>query len=151
MLQSNLADSMQRGTGFPENIRSIKDGFIATEETGGPLLVQVTAITDVGTSAFTLMNVRQARLDKADMAGLTKDRDLDVDMETVENQERTVEEEEDTTMPPYPRSMLSLWLDDGTMRVKAMELKRIPDLVLGETFLGCKAYPFTNQFTSSTG
>lgn len=137
MLQSDLGDSMLRDTGFPAGIRSMKNGVIGTRETGGPLLVQVSAITEIGASAFTLANVRQSRLDKADMTGLTKEKDDNNEEGEARETGRDVDEE-DVTMPPYPRSMLSLMLDDGTVRIKAFEFKKLPQLILGETPLGCK-------------
>jgi RecQ-mediated genome instability protein 1 len=136
MLQSDLADSMLRETGFPAGIRSMNNGVIGTRETGGPLLVQVVSITEIGASAFTLANVRQSRLDKADMTGLTKERDLDNEGDAKDAEQDL--DEEDVTMPSYPRSMISMMIDDGTTRIKAIEFKRVPKLVLGETPLGCK-------------
>ncbi|KAG8763109.1 hypothetical protein FRC15_008156, partial [Serendipita sp. 397] len=135
LLQSDLSDSMLRNTGFPSSIHKMKAGVIGTPASGGPILVQVTAIMEIGASAFTLKNVRQARLDKADMTGLTKDKGPEGEEE---NNQRPQIEEEDATAPPYPRSMLSLMISDGTYTVKAIEMKRLNELVLGETQLGCK-------------
>ncbi|KAG8839217.1 hypothetical protein FRB91_009638 [Serendipita sp. 411] len=135
LLQSDLSDSMLRNTGFPSSIHKMKAGVIGTPVSGGPILVQVTAIMEIGASAFTLKNVRQARLDKADMTGLTKDKGPEGEEE---NNQRPQLEEEDATAPPYPRSMLSLMISDGTYTVKAIEMKRLNELILGETQLGCK-------------
>jgi RecQ-mediated genome instability protein 1 len=41
-------------------------------------------------------------------------------------------------IPEYPRGMLKLELGDGRAAVKAIEYKRLGDLKLGETALGCK-------------
>ncbi|KIM22235.1 hypothetical protein M408DRAFT_333009 [Serendipita vermifera MAFF 305830] len=117
----------------------MKKGKIGTPASGGAILVQIVGIMEIGNSAFTLSNVRQARLDKADMTGLTRDRE-----EPGEGEEGAVgrrndaEDEEDATMPPYPRSMLTLLLSDGTATIKAMEVKRLPNIILGETPLGFK-------------
>lgn len=124
-----------RDTGFPNGIQQMKNGIIGTRASGGPILVQIVAITDIGVSAFTLKNVRQSRLDKADMTGLTKEKDLD---EEGADGAQPPGEDEDATMPPYPRSMLSLLISDGTVTIKAIEAKRLDGLVLGETPLGCK-------------
>lgn len=135
LLQSDLCDSAMRDTGFPNGIQQMKNGIIGTRASGGPILVQIVAITDIGVSAFTLKNVRQSRLDKADMTGLTKEKDLD---EEGADGAQPPGEDEDATMPPYPRSMLSLLISDGTVTIKAIEAKRLDGLVLGETPLGCK-------------
>ena len=134
-LQSDLCDSAMRDTGFPNRIQQMKNGIIGTRASGGSILVQVVAITDIGVSAFTLKNVRQSRLDKADMTGLTKEKDLE---EEGADEAQNLGEDEDATMPSYPRSMLCIHISDGTVTIKAMEAKRIDGLVLGETPLGCK-------------
>ena len=150
LLQSDLCDSMVRQTGFPAGLQvqdGMRKGTIGTRATGGPILVQIVGMMEVGSSAFTLSNIRQARLDKADLTGLTKDHEEQgggggedgVTAGARPTQANGVEnEEEDATMPPYPRSMLSLRLSDGTVTIKAMEKKRIDGLVLGETPLGFK-------------
>lgn len=48
-------------------------------------------------------------------------------------------EVEEGKVPPYPRGMLRLELGDGRRIVRAMEYKRINDIVLGQTSLGSKA------------
>jgi RecQ-mediated genome instability protein 1 len=142
LLQSDLADSMQRQTGFPASIHNMKNGVIGTRASGGGILVQINAITEIGASAFTLKNVRQARMDKADMTGLTKDKiDTEAGEDQVNSTAREVDEE-DVTMPSYPRSMLSLMVTDGNLQIKAIEYKKINDLKLGETPLGCKVCVF---------
>ncbi|PVF98041.1 hypothetical protein CPB86DRAFT_797632 [Serendipita vermifera] len=140
LLQSDLSDSMQRQTGFPTSIHNMKNGVIGTRTSGGGILVQINAITEIGASAFTLRNVRQARMDKADMTGLTREK---IATETGEDQINSTgreTEDEDVTMPSYPRSMLSLMLSDGSIQIKAMEYKRLDVLKLGETPLGCKLF-----------
>jgi RecQ-mediated genome instability protein 1 len=145
LLQSDLSDSAIRQTGFPAGLQvqgGMRKGVIGTRASGGAILVQIVGIMEVGNSAFTLGNVRQARLDKADMTGLTRDNEEPGEGEGGEGararQNEMEDEEEDATMPPYPRSMLSLLLSDGTTTIKAMENKRIAGLVLGETLLGFK-------------
>ncbi|KAG8747782.1 hypothetical protein FRC12_013988 [Ceratobasidium sp. 428] len=115
-LQSNLADSVLPDAGFPapdsHDIR-IKN-----------MLCEVVAITEIGHSAFSLKNVRQARVDKEDLAGLAGD----------------LEDGEDYTIPKYPRSMLRMEISDGHKTMRAIEYRRIPDLELGVTPLGTKIY-----------
>lgn len=145
LLQSDLCDSAVRQTGFPAGLQvqgGMKKGVIGTRASGGAILVQVVGIMEVGNSAFTLGNVRQARLDKADMTGLTRDNEEPGEGAGEEGARIRgnggADDDEDATMPPYPRSMLSLLLSDGTATIKAMETRRIGGLVLGETPLGCK-------------
>jgi hypothetical protein len=127
LLQSDLCDSTQRNTGIPPPLLSYDAKKTALE--GSPCLVEVVAIDEVGNSAFSLMNVRQARIDKADLAGLAN-------AGAGEGQEGA--EDDEGPIPKYPRSMLKLTLSDGTNTFKAMEFKRLPDLQLGETPLGYK-------------
>ncbi|KAL6307427.1 hypothetical protein BKA93DRAFT_727364 [Sparassis latifolia] len=124
LLQSNLSDSMVAGTGLPTNIPPIDKTMI----TGPAVLVEIISITDVGQSAFTLQNVRQARIDRADLAGLAGDGDDD-----------------EGPIPKYPRSMLRFQLSDGSTVLQAFEYRRLPELELGETPLG---YKVRNSFVS---
>jgi RecQ-mediated genome instability protein 1 len=124
LLGSDLRDSMMPSTGLPPGCLS-SDAFNLT---GSPLFVEITAITEIGHSAFQLKNTRQMRIDRADLAGLNADR----------GEEGEAEEEEEGPVPRYPRSMLRLELSDGTTTFKAIEYKRIPQLILGETPLGYK-------------
>jgi len=53
------------------------------------------------------------------------------------------DEEEDSAVeegkiPNYTRGMLKMQVGDGRRSIKAMEYKKIEDLVLGNTMLGCK-------------
>ncbi|GAB1521750.1 hypothetical protein RhiTH_004847 [Rhizoctonia solani] len=116
LLQSSLSDSAVHDTGFPDpNSHDIK-----IKNT----LCEIVALTEIGHSAFTLKNVRQARVDKEDLAGLAGD----------------LEDGEDYTIPKYPRSMLRFELSDGTKTMRAIEYRRIPDFELGVTPLGTKIY-----------
>ncbi|KZT29831.1 hypothetical protein NEOLEDRAFT_1166674 [Neolentinus lepideus HHB14362 ss-1] len=116
LLQSDLRDSMIPGTGLPLDISEYNGKRLR-----GPVLVEVTAITDIGHSAFSLQNVRQTRLDKADLAGLGQEDD-----------------EEEGPIPRYPHSMLRFELSDGNISVGAIEYRKLPQLVLGQTPLGFK-------------
>jgi RecQ-mediated genome instability protein 1 len=124
LLQSDLSDSMLHHTGLPTRVQSIKNGVIATPATGGPILVQILEVMEIGASAFNLMNVRQARKDGTDLSGLA-----------VGTEEEGGEGAKEAT---YPRGMLSLTLSDGSVQVKAIEYRKIEGLALGETPLGFK-------------
>lgn len=94
-LASRLADSMDHAQVHADHLPT-------------SLVLQITAITDVGVSAQTLLDTLHARR---------------------------------TQQPPpaFPRQMLRLQLEDGFGGViNAYEHTRIPDLLLGETPLGCK-------------
>ncbi|KAI5122771.1 hypothetical protein M0805_009853 [Coniferiporia weirii] len=65
LLESNLCDSMVEGTGLPMNALTMNNERIR----GPPVLVEVTAVTEIGHSAFNLQNVRQTRIERADLAG----------------------------------------------------------------------------------
>ena len=122
LLQSDLSDSMLQGTGFPNDIETVQQGRLGTQDR--PILCQINDLTEIGHSAFNIQNVRQARIEKADLAGLAGD---DVQ-----------DDGEDYTIPKYPRSMLKMVLCDGHRTIKAIEYKKLPSLELGETKLGYK-------------
>lgn len=114
LLQSSLSDSTVPGTGFPDpNSHGIRINNT---------LCEVVALTEIGHSAFTLKNVRQARIDKEDLAGLAGD----------------LEDGEDYSIPKYPRSMLRFELSDGSKTMRAIEYRRISDFELGVMPLGTK-------------
>ncbi|KAG1841692.1 hypothetical protein DFJ58DRAFT_666386 [Suillus subalutaceus] len=119
--QSSLADSTLPNTGLPQNIHTIKKARL----TGLPCLVEIRAISDIGISAFSLMNVRQNRVDRADLAGLVREDEEDA-------------EEDEGPVPKFPRGMLRLELSDGFTTVEAVEYRSIPQLELGVTPLGYK-------------
>ena len=119
LLQSNLSDSMLEGTGFPPNIAELDNYTIQ----GPPILVEIVAMTEIGHSAFSLQNIRQARIERADLAGLAEEEEGG---------------DEDAGVPNYPRSMLKFHLSDGSTVMEAIEYRRIPGIQLGETPLGYK-------------
>ena len=136
LLDSDLKDSMQPGTGFPDGITAANDLTVQ----GSSILVQIVDITEIGHSAFSLTNVRQTRLDQEDLAGLARQNE-----EENENQDQV--NEDVGPIPKYPRSMLKLQLSDGTVTVPAIEFKRIPGLELGVTPLGCKVILFLTRYS----
>ncbi|KAG8748093.1 hypothetical protein FRC10_008826 [Ceratobasidium sp. 414] len=113
-LQSCLTDSALPNTGLP----APDSHDVRIKNT----LCEIVSITEIGHSAFTLKNVRQARIDKEDLAGLAGDLD----------------DGEDYSIPKYPRSMLRLEISDGHKTMRAIEYRRIPELELGVTPLGTK-------------
>ena len=117
LLDSDLRDSMEPGTGLAQDASRICG-----------ILVEVTAITEIGSSAFSLFNVRQTRNERADLAGLAQEEG---------------EEDHEGPIPNYPRQMLRLELSDGTVSLPAIEYRSIPQLKLGETPLGFKVCTHT--------
>ena len=133
LLDSDLKDSMQPGTGFPESVTTTNN--LTAQDSC--ILMQIVDITEIGHSAFSLTNVRQTRLDQEDLAGLARQNEE-------ENEGQNQADEDVGPIPKYPRSMLKLRLSDGSITVPAMEFKRVPGLELGVTPLGCKVIvPFT--------
>ncbi|KAI9060651.1 DUF1767-domain-containing protein [Trametes sanguinea] len=120
LLESDFADSMLSGTGFPEEIFQGRD-----KQLKGPILVEVVGIMEVGHSAYSLMQTFEARAEWRKQAEL---RDAQGERDAGEQK----------PMPKYPRSMLRLELSDGAYVLPAIEFKRLPEFELGETPLGCK-------------
>ncbi|KAF8183962.1 hypothetical protein BJ912DRAFT_975749 [Pholiota molesta] len=123
LLESDLADSMSKGTGFNPNITQ------ATEDLQGPpILVQIVAMTEIGTSAFQLEQTRVAREER-----------MRTGLGNVEGEEDgDVEVEGEGPMPKYPRGTLRFQLSDGETIIDAMEFRNLPQLSLGVTELGYK-------------
>ncbi|KAJ7227301.1 hypothetical protein GGX14DRAFT_629307 [Mycena pura] len=123
LLQSDLCDSMSHGTGIPLPILTATSGLLR-----GPVLVEITAITEVGASALTLDQIRITREERlaagADAGDDENEADLEIDGEG--------------PVPNYPRSMLRFELSDGATTLPAMEYRPMPELTLGVTPLGYK-------------
>lgn len=113
---------MLPGTGLPQNVYELDN----TKLQGPPILVEIISITEIGQSAFNLQNVRQARIERADLAGLAEEGDEQDGGEDA------------GPVPKYPRSMLRFQLSDGATVLEAIEYRRIPELELGVTPLGYK-------------
>lgn len=129
LLQSDLCDSMSHGTGIPLHLLTAVSGTLH-----GPVLVEITAITEVGSSALALDQVRVARAERlaagADAGDEENEADLEVDGEG--------------PVPNYPRSMLRFELSDGASTLAAFEYRPLPGLTLGVTPLGykvCRLHP----------
>ncbi|CAL1716342.1 unnamed protein product [Somion occarium] len=123
LLSSDFADSMRPKTGLTSNIHALKKCTMK----GPPILLELVSLTEIAHSAFNLMNVRQTRIDREDLAGLGEDIDDQGNMD-----------EDEGPVPRYPRGMLKMELSDGFTTLNAIEYRRIPDLELGVTPLGCK-------------
>jgi RecQ-mediated genome instability protein 1 len=121
LLMSDLTDSMIAGSGLPHNLAGLKKGSLS----GPPTLVQIVALTEIGHSAFSLMNVRQTKIDRADLSGLTGG----------DNEDEAADE---GPVPNYPRSMLQFELSDGAIKLNAIEYRKIPQIDLENTPLGFK-------------
>ncbi|KAF9485165.1 hypothetical protein BDN70DRAFT_796385 [Pholiota conissans] len=123
LLESDLADSMSKGTGLRPNI------VRATEDLKGPpILVQIIAMTEIGTSAFQLEQTRVAREERMRSGQGNVEGD----------EEGDVEVEGEGPMPKYPRGTLRFQLSDGETIIEAMEYRTLPQLALGITELGYK-------------
>ena len=99
-----------------------------------PVLLQIVALTEIGSSAFQLQTVLEQRRDVLD--GKTRIRRMGDEDDTGE-----MDLAELGKLPAYPRGMLKLELSDGRAVVKAMEYGRLGGLKLGETSLGAKVSP----------
>ncbi|KAI0635931.1 hypothetical protein C8Q77DRAFT_1052852 [Trametes polyzona] len=125
LLGSDFADSMVAGTGFPQGVPDAQEAFLE-----GPILVEVIGLMEIGHSAYSLLQVHEAREEYRKQAQLRNARG---------------DEEERKPMPKYPRSMLQFQLSDGASVLTAVECKPLHEFELGETPLGCKVRAI--QFT----
>ncbi|RPD60078.1 DUF1767-domain-containing protein [Lentinus tigrinus ALCF2SS1-7] len=119
LLESDFADSMVAGTGFPQDALGAAKAVIE-----GPILVEIIGIMDIGHSAYSLQQVHESRVEYRKQADI-----LDANGD----------EEQRKPMPKYPRSMLQFQLSDGSSVLPAIEFKSLSQFELGETPLGCKA------------
>ncbi|KAI0288030.1 hypothetical protein BC826DRAFT_1108025 [Russula brevipes] len=86
----------------------------------------IMALTEIGHSAFSLMNVRQTKIDRADLSGLARG----------DNEDGAQADE--GPVPNYPRSMLQFELSDGAIKLNAIEYRKISQFDLENTPLGFK-------------
>jgi RecQ-mediated genome instability protein 1 len=132
LLQSDLCDSMSHGTGIPLALLTAVSGTLR-----GPVLVEITALTEVGSSALALDQVRVARAERfAAGAGLDD-----------EENEADLEVDGEGPVPNYPRGMLRLELSDGATTLSAIEYRPLPELTLGVTPLGYKVFNFSQLYS----
>jgi RecQ-mediated genome instability protein 1 len=123
LLQSDLCDSMAHGTGIPLNLLTAVSGTLH-----GPVLVEITALTEVGSSALALDQVRVARAERLAAGAGLGDEENEADLEV----------DGEGPVPNYPRSMLRFELSDGATALSAIEYRPLPGLTLGVTPLGYK-------------
>ncbi|KAF9525640.1 hypothetical protein CPB83DRAFT_795942, partial [Crepidotus variabilis] len=122
LIESDLRDSMQAGTGLANIAR------LSGKLPGPPILVQITAITEIGVSAFQLEQVRAAREERI-LAGIGDEEG---------EEDGDVEVEGEGPMPKYPRGTLHFQLSDGATVFEGMEYRPLPQILLGTTKLGYK-------------
>lgn len=122
LIASDLTDSMQRGTGLGDISK------LSGKLPGPPVLVQITRITEIGTSAFQLEQVRAAREERMGVGIDSEEGEEDGDLEV----------QGEGPMPKYPRGTLHFELSDGTTVFEGMEYRPLPELVLGTSKLGFK-------------
>ncbi|KAF8907305.1 hypothetical protein CPB84DRAFT_300216 [Gymnopilus junonius] len=125
LIESDLVDSMQHGTGLDPNISRFTGNLL-----GPPVMVQIMAITEVGTSAFNLEQIRVAREERM----LAGEGNIEGD------EEGDVEVEGEGPMPKYPRGHLQFQLSDGATTFEAFEYRPIPEFALGTTQIGFKLH-----------
>ncbi|KAJ7593310.1 hypothetical protein C8J56DRAFT_823421 [Mycena floridula] len=127
LLGSKLSDSMLADTGIPSDLTEQQQQL---KTLTGPLLVEITAITDIGVSAFSLEKVRAVRAERKALGAEAQDE--------LEEEEVDLDIAGEGPIPNYPRAMLRLELTDGSRCLKGIEYKKLPQLELGVTEPGCK-------------
>lgn len=128
LLQSDLTDSMLQGTGIPIGVTQTNSAQANSYLGGTPILVEIVAITEIGTSAYQLEQIRATREERMRL-GQTEDGGED---------EADLEVEGEGPVPRYPRGMLRFDLSDGSTTINAIEFRPIPEIILGQTQLGYK-------------
>jgi hypothetical protein len=125
LYNSNLADSTTSGC-LPDDFAGVQTTVIATQK--GGLLVQIESIFDIGVAALSISDAHKQRLEDAKMGTAAR---------VVGNiDDDDAEQRKDPSK--YPRGMLKLKLSDGFSLIDAIEYKRISDLSMDDTMLGCK-------------
>ena len=131
LLESDLHDSMLHGTGLDVHIKKFTGNL-----KGPPVLVQITAISDIGISAFQLDQVRAARKERL-ISGVGNEEG---------EEEGDIDVEGEGPMPKYPKATLRFKLSDGVTTLEAMEYRPLPQISLGPTPLGYKVKIFLCRF-----
>ncbi|WWC71481.1 uncharacterized protein I206_105439 [Kwoniella pini CBS 10737] len=125
-LYSDLAQSTLASRTFPSGDLHEKILFQR------PTILQMHHISEIGHSAFQIKHTMEQRSEVLSGQSLIRRMEDEV---VEDEQEQNIDQGK---VPPYPRSMLKLELSDGRRIIKAMEYKKINNLVLGQTSLGCK-------------
>jgi len=103
----------------------------------GGILVEVISINEIGSSAFNLMNVMNAREERGVVALPPGDADHDPGGQQVIG-DGDDDDDDEGPIQRYPRGMLKLQLSDGHTTIQAIEYRSISELELGVTPLGFK-------------
>lgn len=128
LLQSDLTDSMVPGTGIPVGVTQPNSPQANSYLGGTPILVEIVAITEIGTSAYQLEQIRATREQRLRLGQTDEGGDVEADLEI----------EGEGPVPRYPRGMLRFDLSDGSTTINAIEYRPIPELALSKTPLGFK-------------
>ena len=145
---SDLADSTTQHDGlFPDN-----DGqsSVLFQNDRHGVLVQVTEVLEIGRPALELLDIHKNRIEDKKVfkeQGIQVRRAIAHVEDPTQNgagggdftqQQAQAEEAKPTVHRGFPRSMLRLKVSDGFTEYSAIECKRVPDLSLEDTPLGCK-------------
>lgn len=130
LLQSNLTDSMLQGSGIPVGVTQTNSTQANSYLGGTPILVEIVAITEIGTSACQLEQIRVTREERMRLGQTDDGGDVEADLEV----------EGEGPVPRYPRGMLRFDLSDGSTTINAIEYRPIPEIALGQTPLGFKVH-----------
>ncbi|KAF5309695.1 hypothetical protein D9611_014705 [Ephemerocybe angulata] len=122
LLKSSLSESMDSTDGLPKGIGHLNSNLTLS---GVPTLVEILSVSEVGSSAFQLDQVRKARGERLRAGGY--------DEHGEGNEEANLEGEE-----AKEEADLEMEGEDGTTQFQAMEYKTIPQLSLAHTPLGFK-------------
>lgn len=153
LLLSDLADSTVQHDGlFPE-----PDGesHVLFESGRVGVLVQVTEVLEIGRPALELLDVHKNRIEDKKVfsehgiqvrraVAHVEEATQNVGGDFTQQQAQQEEHAEPTLQKGFPRSMLRLKVSDGFTEYAAIECKRVPDLSLEDTPLGCKVRTNSN-------
>ncbi|KAF6748634.1 hypothetical protein DFP72DRAFT_819884 [Ephemerocybe angulata] len=135
LLKSSLSGSMDSTDGLPQDIGHLNSNVTLS---GVPTLVEIISVSEVGSSAFQLDQVRKAREERLRAGGYDEHGEGDEEDNLEGEEEADLEVEGEGPLPKYPRSMLAFVLSEGTTQFQGMEYKTIPQLSLAHTPLGFK-------------
>jgi RecQ-mediated genome instability protein 1 len=125
LMLASLSDVALSGA-LPEDLSDVQSTQVASQK--GGILVQLEGIFEIGHSTLSVSDAHKQRKEDAKM-GVDRAR-------IVGNIEDDAEENQGPAK--FPRAMLMLQVGDGFRSMKAMEYKRIPELSMDDTPLGCK-------------
>ncbi|TEB18725.1 hypothetical protein FA13DRAFT_1719542 [Coprinellus micaceus] len=99
----------------------------------GPIVLEIVHIIEVGRNTFEVEEVHQTRCNiqweyrRSIMQSVTQS-----------NPALRLLPPHYSTLPPYPRDRLKVFLSDGFLELEALETQRLPNLTLGRTPMGTK-------------